>query len=375
MAEICVLTTVHNPLNTRVYYKEARAAVEAGHDVSMIAHDVPTDESYSVEFYSLGTAKTRLHRWLHIPRTYVIARKINADIYHFHDPELLPVGVLLAQRTDSGVIYDAHEDYGQNAIEYREWIPSQLRPTVKKTFPYIQSGLANRLDTVITTTASIADQFRRFGHSHVEVIHNYPRTEDISISDVPFEKQAEVTLVYVGSFEHIHGLIPMLRLISELVDRDTDIELVMIGEFDNAERERRANEFLEDHGIRDHVRFVGYVPYEQIFSYLHLGDIGVCLVDKKRCEYALPTKIFEYMYSRTPVLATDAEAIRPYVTSKVGRLVSQTDPPEQADAVLELHSNPDELDQMGKRGRELVKQKYNWENEARRLNTIYDALL
>jgi glycosyltransferase involved in cell wall biosynthesis len=208
----------------------------------------------------------------------------------------------------------------------------------------------------------------------VEVIHNYPRTENISISGEPFKKRADLTLVYVGSFEHIHGLIPILRLVSELVDRDTNVELVMIGEFDHTERERRANEFIENHGIQDHVRFMGYVPYEQIFTYLHLSDIGLCLVEQKRCEHALPTKIFEYMYSQTPVLATDAKAIRPYVTKEVGRLVSQTDPSEQADTVLELHSNPDEIEQMGKRGREYVEQKYNWENEAKRLDSIYRSL-
>lgn len=375
MPSICVLSTVHRATNTRVFHKVAKAASSAGFDVSYVVHDPPADHDSDVTFHSLGRIHSRLQRWSHLPQAYRIARSLNSDIYHFHDPELLPVGVLLQTTTDARVIYDAHEDYGYNAIKYRKWIPRPIRPGIAKVFPKIQSTFANRIDAVITTTEPIAQQFRDFGHSNVEVIHNYPKTENISISDPPIERSKDITLVYVGSFEHIHGLMPMLQLIRELVERNKNVELWMLGSFSDELHKRKANQFIGDHNLRGNVEFVGRVPYQEIFSYLNRADLGLCLVDRKRCEYALPTKIFEYMYSRTPVLATDTQSIRPYISKNIGRLVSQNDPEEQSDAVEELISAPDRLEEMGNQGREQVKQQYNWESEAERLISIYESLL
>ncbi|WP_227134350.1 glycosyltransferase family 4 protein [Halorubellus salinus] len=375
MTSICVLSTVHDPLNTRVYHKEAKAASNAGYDVTMVAHDPPENHEGAVEFLSLGQAETRYKRWAHLPRAYTIARSLNSDIYHFHDPELLPIGVMLQRTTNAHVIYDAHEDYAYNAIEYREWIPGPIRPAISKTFPLIQSAFANRLDRVITTTESIAEQFIQFGHENVEVIHNYPKTENISIGRPPIKQSKEITLVYVGSFEHIHGLMPMLHLVRELSDRGASVELWMLGSFNEGHHERSAKEFIDNHNLQENIHFVGRIPYEDIFSYLNCADLGLCLVDQKRCEHALPTKIFEYMYSKTPVVATDAQSIRPYISREVGRLVSQTDPEGQADAIEELISDSTRLEKMGNRGRELVEERYNWEQEADLLVSIYESLL
>ncbi|AXG06296.1 glycosyltransferase [Haloplanus rubicundus] len=373
MPSICILSTVHSPTNTRVFHKEARAA-NSNYDVSYIVHNPPKDLDTEITFYSLGTAETRFKRWTHLLQAYRMAHSIDADIYHFHDPELLPVGILLKATTDGSVIYDAHEDYGFNALKYREWIPRMIRPWVAKAFPQIQSMLANRLDAVITTTESIAEQFRELGHQRVEVIHNFPKTEAISIGDPPVCSTHDVTLVYVGSFEHIHGLMPMLRLVQELHCRDIDVELWMLGSFGEERNKQHATEFIDHHELNDVIRFFGRIPYEDIFAYLHEADIGLCLVDQKRCEHALPTKIFEYLYAETPVVATDARSIRPYISDDVGRLVSQTSSQEQADAVLELVSDRERLSSMGKHGRHLVEQEYNWEQEAKKLLALYESL-
>jgi len=373
MASVCILSTVHSPTNTRVFHKEAKAAATK-YDVSYVVHDPPKDIDSKISFYSLGSADTRFERWSNLPQVYTIARSIDADIYHFHDPELLPIGVLLKNTTDGSIVYDAHEDYGYNAIKYREWIPRIVRSPTAKAFPYIQSTFANRLDAVVTTTESIAEQFREFGHSQVKVIHNYPKTEGISIDEPPVRSSSNITLVYVGSFEHIHGLQPMLRLVQELHSQGKDIELWMLGSFTDRHNEQRASEFINSNDINDKIQFFGRIPYEKIFSYLNEADVGLCLVDQKRCEHALPTKIFEYFYSKTPVVATNARSIRPYVTEDVGRLVSQTSPQEQANAVLDLVSDRERLSSMGKRGRHLVEQEYNWEQEARKLLALYESI-
>ncbi|WP_436344037.1 glycosyltransferase family 4 protein [Natronorubrum sp. FCH18a] len=370
-----MITTVHPALNSRVYHKEIKAAVEGGFAVSMVVHDPPTNVDTEVSFRSLGQENSRIHRWSHLPRAYKLARKIDADIYHFHDPELLPVGVLLQRQTDASVIYDAHEDYGYNALEFRDWIPSPIRPAIAKSFPVIQSALANRLDTVITTSESIAQQFRDLGHERVEVIHNYPRTKDIAIGDPPELPTSDISLVYVGSLDQMRGLLPMLKLVRELVDRNEDVKLWLLGTFSNKQNEESAKEFIEKHNIENNVQLFGHVPYEDIFSYLEASDIGLCLVDEKRFEHAIPTKIFEYMYASTPVLATDATGTRSFITEETGQFVSQSNVNIQADIIQNLNSDRERLDNMGEKARKKVVEEYNWEQEAEKLTSIYKSLL
>ncbi len=375
MAQICILTTVHSPLNTRVYHKEARAAVDAGHNVAMIAHDTPTDDDYEVDFYSIGTIKNRFQRWSHIPRIYATARSMDADIYHFHDPELLPIGVLLSRQTGASIIYDAHEDYGYNAIAYREWIPSVIRPSVAKVFPWWQSALANRLDAIITTTESIAEQFRELGHHNVNVIHNYPKTNNITFDTPPVRPSDGITLVYVGTLEPARGLFSMLKLIKELTENGQKVELWALGTFGKEKYRQQSQSFIEQYGLENNIEFLGFIPYENIFSYLKTGDIGLCLVDPNLSKHALPTKIFEYLYSKTPVLSTDAIAIRSYITDSVGQLVEQNNHRKQANIIQEWCSNPQILAEMGSRGREVIEQKYNWQREASKLQSIYKSLI
>ncbi len=63
---------------------------------------------------------------------YKQAKKLNADVYHFHDPELLPVGWLL-QNSRNHVIYDIHEDYITSMLQ-KEYLPKPIRKFVAKLY-------------------------------------------------------------------------------------------------------------------------------------------------------------------------------------------------------------------------------------------------
>ena len=114
-----MLSTGHRTFDRRVFLKEARSLSDFGYDVKFIVHHEERTVRDGVEIVPLGTANSRAERWRHIPRAYKIAKSINADVYHLHVPELLPVGVALSQTTDAKIIFDAHEDFNQNTIYYR----------------------------------------------------------------------------------------------------------------------------------------------------------------------------------------------------------------------------------------------------------------
>ena len=372
MVSVDMLTTVHDPYDTRIHHKESRTLADAGYDVSILAHH-PRDESANgIDIVSIGTADSRTERWTHLHRLYRTAAARDSDVYHFHDPELLPVGVWLSRTTDAAVVYDVHEDYESNAIKHRDWIPDAIAPALERAIPTIQSTCAKQFDAVVTATEWIAEGFEAHGYTNVTSVRNFPITEEITIGNSPERPDWEHTLVYVGSISKARGILNMLHLVKELHSRDRDVGLWVIGHFNELETTTRT--YIRENGLDDAVRLFGRIEYEEIFSYLMAADIGVVLADADRYEYVIPTKIFEYMYSQLPIIATDTVGPRKYLPDEAGVFVDESNAEQQADVVEELLNDPERRAKMGRAGRKRVVDEYSWERESKKLLNIYSEL-
>ena len=90
-------TSVHSPLDNRIARKECAALLEAGFDVALVARH---DEAGEVGEIPLISVPIRAGRWARMTRSVWevsrAAHRVGAEYYHFHDPELLPIGVWLA---------------------------------------------------------------------------------------------------------------------------------------------------------------------------------------------------------------------------------------------------------------------------------------
>src|SRR5215469_5500447 len=108
---VCFMTSVHMPFDVRIFHKECRSLARAGYPVTLIAcHGKQEEVVDDVRIRGIFKAAGRLSRMTLTPWT--IAREAmrqNAQIYHFHDPELIPVGLFL-RVLGKKVIYDVHED-------------------------------------------------------------------------------------------------------------------------------------------------------------------------------------------------------------------------------------------------------------------------
>src|SRR5947199_8635423 len=111
MAKIVHMTSVHSALDPRIFAKECVALAAAGHDVTLIAADDSDAVREGVKIRCVKRPSGRLARMLvtscSVFRTALAER---ADVYHFHDPELIPWGLVL-RVLGKRVIYDVHEDY------------------------------------------------------------------------------------------------------------------------------------------------------------------------------------------------------------------------------------------------------------------------
>src|SRR5574344_924464 len=131
---VCHFTSAHRATDVRIFKKECVSLVHNGYDVYLVA---PNAESAVVEgIHVVGVPlkkRGRIERFIFTSNAvYKKALSLDADIYHFHDPDLIPYGVKLAKH-GKHVIYDSHEDYGQLMLA-KKYIPKIFRPAVSFFF-------------------------------------------------------------------------------------------------------------------------------------------------------------------------------------------------------------------------------------------------
>jgi hypothetical protein len=111
MANIAHLTSAHPRHDTRIFVKQCRSLAALGHSVTLVVADGRGDERIDgVHIVDVGRLPGRVNRVLRTTgRVLRAARRIDADIYQLHDPELIPAGLRL-KRLGKAVLFDSHED-------------------------------------------------------------------------------------------------------------------------------------------------------------------------------------------------------------------------------------------------------------------------
>lgn len=369
---ICVINSVFPPFESRLFHREIKALVQAGHQVTLIGpHDKREDWVEGVHLLGFSPVYPILLRpanWFQIVRRLV---RVPADAYHFHDAELLPMGLMLAGLTGKPVVYDCFEHYPL-AILTDERIPRSIRPAFSRLFGFLERTIVERLAAVIVLAVYAEDDHRFDRARRLCVARNLPlRAMFEDLPDTPRKRQ----LIHIGDISEsrrgVSVLIEMLTLM-----RNQDVSLVFVGKADSPQTRRRLDEVIARHHLADRVQFISQVPYETVKSYLVESAVGLIpLRAVQRWQFDVPQKAFEYMACRLPFVVSETYATRKFVEETgVGVVVEPQSAQAFADAVDYLLDNPTEARRMADRGRRAFLEEYNWEKESRKLIALYDEL-
>lgn len=353
--KICHMTSAHESDDTRIFVKECCSLASAGYDVTLVARGESRTEK-GVKVLGLGsTPKGRLHRMLFFSRkVFQAALSLDCDIYHFHDPELLPYGKKIA-RIGKKVIFDSHEDVPAQIMN-KDWIPKSMRALIAKLYTHYETSAVKQFAAVITATEYIGKKF--VGRAKISCpIHNYPELSDIHFHDNSFETR-EKLICYVGGITKTRGEDTM----KEAIHGMPDMKLILAG----------------PHAVEDddNVSYVGKLNRKEVDELYETARCGLLLSEiSPNAVNSLPIKLFEYMAAGLPMVISDYPMWKDFYEGQgVGICVDPKNIEQIREAIQDLVNDPQRSRQMGLKGRKLIEERYNWAVEEKRLVALYQDL-
>lgn len=364
------LTSVHQASDTRIAQKECAALAAEGYDVVIVAPGERQHLPGGVRHHAVPPPKNRLERFTKtVADVYRAACVERADVYHFHDPELIGVGIALRLR-GARVIFDVHEDIPQD-VKTKPWMPAILRPAASAVAKLVLNGVQGCFNAIVPATPAVA---KTFHHRRTIVVRNYPRLEDIVNGEqhVPFQ-QRPMTALYLGSITALRGVSQIVTAMAD-PNMPADARLLLVGEFEDDALRR----YVETLPGWERVEAPGPIPRKAVASVVANTRMGLLLFQPAPNHTdAMPTKLFEYMAAGLPAIVSRTLAVCREVVERhdCGILVDPTDSADIAAAMRYLFEHPEEACEMGERGRQAVHGRYEWASEARSLVGLYRELI
>ena len=366
--KICHITSAHPPEDGRIFRRACISSVQAGFKTYL----VEKGESYSkqgVHIIGLGEPQKtdRLYRMtVFARRAYKEAKKINADLYHLHDPELLPYA-LKFKKQGKAVVFDSHEDYVEQ-IKTKEYLPKPIAKCLSKLFEMYAYRIYRKIDGYTypgNEDGIITKQLCK----RMVATDNLPWKSELYDRYDPYVEREDRTACYIGGLDAARG-------IEQIIDAayKANCKLYLAGPFSSDEYRLK----LENKEEYQCVEYLGIIGREEILNLLQKVQIGLCVLLDVGQYYKmtnLPTKVYEYMSMGIPVILNDSPYNKRIVNELgIGEAVNPNNTNEIATRICELIENSEKRIRFGENGRTAIATRYCWDKEQGKLISLYEAI-
>lgn len=365
MIRVCHVTSIHSAKDVRIFHKECISLTKE-YEVYLVAPNVENETVRGVHILGVPLPEGRLKKLFCLSRVYRKALAVDASVYHFHDPELMFIGLKL-RRKGKKVVFDSHEDVPRQ-IFTKEYLPSWLKKPISVVYAAIEKCCLKRYDALISVTPSIVDRLVTINQNTV-MVTNYPQIKEMNTNQrVDGENTDYVCFAGGVSQQYMHEYI-----LDAL--KHTQTRYLLAGQAYPSYLEK-----LKRHESWNLVDYLGVVSHEEVSDIYQKSKVGLVLLDYTpnagghRGSLGV-LKMFEYMMAGIPVVATDFDLWKEIVEGNdCGRCVDPHNVKAIANAINYFIDNPEKAYEAGEKGRKAVLEKYNWNTQEAILLGLYKRL-
>jgi glycosyltransferase involved in cell wall biosynthesis len=376
MKRCCMIRQADFPACSRLR-KEVAALTAQGYEVDVIcAHDgsrIPYEKSGPVTVHRirLNRRRTGIARYLFEYGLFFCQAAVKVSFLHFRRqyrfvqvnsmPDFLVFAAAVPKLLGAKLVLDLHEP----APELFSTLLGHHHPTFIRLVAFCEQVSIRFADTVITVTDQMKENCVRRGAdpSKISVILNVPALEfDRGAPELARANgNGHLSLVCHGAMLKRYGQDVAIRAVDIVRKSIPHVVLNILGYGDyESELIKLANEL----GLNSHVRFLGYLPFNDMMHRIATADIGIVPVEKNAYSDLVHTnKMFELIAMHKPVVISRTKAVESFFGSGCDCLkyFKPGDAGELAKCILELHQDPDAVTSMTRNAFARY-QAFSWKN-------------
>ena len=350
---IFIGTSVHRWNDNRIFHKEA---VSLSKKFSVELHapaDFNKKELNGVKIIGLPTWNKETDRKLIRKKLWSRLKKNKkTNIFIFHDPELIWIGIKASLLLGIKVVYDIHENTIQSILQ-KKW----LNPFTK-LIAIVGYYILEKFSKLFFHHYIIAeDSYKSFIKKNFTVIYNYPIIKDYNHENV----KKEYDLVYIGDITEDRGALIMIKTLLTLKKSIPKINLALIG---------NVPPILEDvlirsisrNGLDNNIRLFGYMNYYDAMQIVCKSKIGLCLLKpKKNYIESYPTKLFDYMQVGVPFVCSNFPLYDSLLDKcNAGVSIDPLNIKGISSTITGLFDDSEKYNNLSKNGINALNKEYNW---------------
>ena len=367
MYKICHFTSAHKSDDVRIFHKECVSLASRDEfDVYLVSRGESREEK-GVHVIGVGEPSGRVNRMTFFAKkVYERALQLDADIYHFHDPELLPYGAKLA-RMGKKVVFDSHENTYEQ-IRIKAYIPKMIRGPIATLYKSSERRWLAEMEAVIFPAEE--SPFRGLCKRTVCVM-NTPIIDNLKMEE-NFQniEKGEFKVCHVGSLTHERGITHLIKACYK-----AGVTLILAGNF-SPEGYYEKLKSSDSFACVDYRGFANRREVDGIYRESSCGASTLLNIGQYVGLVNLPTKVYEYMAEGLPVVLSKTPYTERLIKDcRFAKLVEPDNVDEIVEAILEIKDNKKMRDEMIFVGINAARRKYNWGIDEKRLFDLYDEML
>lgn len=375
------------PWDVRVE-KISNALIEKGHYVSLICRNRYNKKKFEklekLEIYRLPYYKLlgKLNNPLSFPaffnpvwifQTYNLTKKIKPDILLVRDLPLALCAILVGKLLNVKVILDMAEPYPELIKLIWKFQKLQIKNILIRN-PVFAEIVENIVLKYIDYILVVVDESKSrlikkgFKEKNICVVTNATSFNSVKIEHLPevyIKDKNKIKIIYLGLLGESRGLQTVIKALPIVLKEAPEVHLYIIG---TGSAENSLKELTKNLSLNSNVTFLGWIENKESARYLKYADIGI--IPHFSCGHwnnTIPNKLFDYMASGIPVIASDVFPMRRILSEEnCGIAFKSGDHRDCAEAII-LLTKKNKREYYGKKGNQSVNLKYNWDIEKTKL--------